>query len=318
MIFETHLRRFTMGHNLHAQLQSYYNRQNSAIRIGQPEQLLGGYDTDIFRFTLTDESGSHSRVLRRYPPDQGHKKAVYEAITQNHISEQAFPVPRVFNVCTDKSIVGGAFIVMEFAEGRRLLDAPESVQSVVLGQTHARLHNLDSDQLRSALWQIGDRFTFDWRIEKLAEASERHPVIQGALDWVRRNQPMDSSELSICHGDFHKLNVLCDDSNEVSAVLDWSAVGVMEPEFDVAQTVLIFAKQAKHLTKFAPVDYEQIVSEYLYGYRQVRELDEEKLRYYSVVRSLMGIVLGLEGNKLWPPGLVDELMQDVFKQIESA
>ena len=120
-----------MDQKLQKQIQSYYQSQDGDIRIGQPERLLGGYDTDIFKFTFTDDAGTHLRVLRRYPPDQPYDKPRYEAIAQNLVRDQGFPVPRVFNVCNDKSIVGGAFIVMEFSEGRRLLDAPDDVRAVV-------------------------------------------------------------------------------------------------------------------------------------------------------------------------------------------
>ncbi len=302
---------------LQRRLQSYYQRQDSAIQIGEPERLLGGYDTDVFKFAITDNKGTHLRVLRRYPSHQPDEKPTYETIAQNGIRDRGFPVPRVFEVCLDKSVMGGAFIVMDFCPGHQLLEAPEHLQSTILGQTHARLHDLDANDVALALSKFKDnRFGFSWRLGQLERACERHPQIREAFEWVRENQPAKNRNLSLCHGDFHKLNVLCDENHRVTAVLDWSAIGITEPEFDVAQTLLIFGKQAKYLVDdFPPGDMDRVVAEYLDGYLEIRTLQTDKLEYYSIVRALMGVVLGLDGHRLWSTELINELQHDIDVQI---
>lgn len=157
-------------------LQGYFRDHGHSVQVGQPVRLTGGYDTDTFKITMSEGNASIDRVLRRYPLDQPDEKPIYEGLVHNELNDQGFPVPRVIEVCTDKSVVGGAFILMEFAEGKPLLYAPDHVQSTILGSTHALLHSLDSADLRNALGGIDDeRFLFQWRVSKLESACDRHP-----------------------------------------------------------------------------------------------------------------------------------------------
>ncbi len=60
--------------------------------------------------------------------------------------------------------------------------------------------------------------------------------------WVRvRNQ-----NASICHGDFHPLNILVKEG-QVTAVLDWPGFSIADPVLDVAYTVVLLTIPAKHL-----------------------------------------------------------------------
>lgn len=295
--------------DLQRRLERYYLGRGRAVRIGPPTRLVGGYDTDVFKVTITDGAGTNVRALRRYPPDQPDHKPTFEGLVQNALHDRGFPAPRVLDVCTDKSIIGGAFIVMEFAEGRQLLHAPDHVQSTLLGRTHARLHGIDAAGVYGALSAVdAERFLLEWRLSRLEAACARDPGLRETVDWIMKHRPGEES-LSVCHGDFHKLNVLCDDDNEVTAVLDWSAVAIAEPEFDIAHTMLIFGTLAKYLTDdFAPADHDRVVADYLQGYRTVRPIDAGKLEYYSVVQAAMGIVSALDGHEHWSrPGLVEEL-----------
>ena len=54
-------------------------------------------------------------------------------------------------VCTDMSILGGAFFIMGHLPGQLLAAAPRESVPGLLGKTHAELHNIDPASLIKAL-----------------------------------------------------------------------------------------------------------------------------------------------------------------------
>ena len=58
------------------------------------------------------------------------------------------------------------------------------------------------------------------------------------LRWLVEHRPAEPARLSICHRDFHALNVLFADG-EVTGIVDWGGLLVADPVFDVANTVML-------------------------------------------------------------------------------
>src|SRR5210317_617407 len=100
------------------------------------------------------EAASCRYVLRRKPPGKLLKSAhavdrEFRVISALHAS--GFPVPRPYVLCEDDAVIGTAFFVMEFVEGRILweLDLPgmEPAERAAIydniNETLAKLHNTD-------------------------------------------------------------------------------------------------------------------------------------------------------------------------------
>src|SRR5215210_3717773 len=86
------------------------------------EQFKGGQSNPTYRLVTPGQS----YVLRRKPPGQllASAHAVdreYKVITALHAT--GFPVARTFGLCTDDSVIGTWFYVMEMVEGRVIWDA---------------------------------------------------------------------------------------------------------------------------------------------------------------------------------------------------
>ncbi len=129
---------------LKKELKSSKIEYNSALT-----PLLGGNFTRMFRFGLSgvgDELSKHL-VLRLFPRIQDNDFVIWESTLQNVLLDEEFPVARVHFVCIDKSILGGAFIIMEHLPGQMLWTVPPEIFSEALGKIHAELHRIDPEPL---------------------------------------------------------------------------------------------------------------------------------------------------------------------------
>jgi hypothetical protein len=52
-------------------------------------------------------------MLRLYPQFYGTRNAVLEKTTQNILAEEGLPVAHTCFICTDMTILGGAFLIMD-------------------------------------------------------------------------------------------------------------------------------------------------------------------------------------------------------------
>ncbi|MCB1692948.1 MAG: phosphotransferase family protein [Pseudomonadales bacterium] len=286
------------------QLLGYLRLVTGKPRIGyadRPSRLEGGYDTDVFRFAV---HGLPPLVLRMYRTENDASRAIAEGTVQNVLATQGYPTPRVHHMCTDPNVLGRPFIIMDYIEGRSLLEAGEPLASRLMGEVHAELHDIDTAPIIRALGDQGmlAERTLAGRLEAMAAHRARFPAIAPAIDWLIESRP-DESTLSICHGDFHKLNVLAKDDS-VAAVIDWSGATVQEAAFDVASTDISFSIVARHLMDtgdFDVVDLDEVLYDYHSAYEARRTLDRSHFDYYRVQRATMILVitsLGFGGFRL--------------------
>ena len=106
--------------------------KNSKIEYGSSlTQLQGGYETLTYRFKLNGVGDELSKllVLRLYPQFYGTKNAVWESSVQNVLVGEGYPVAKAHFVCTDMSILGGAFFIMEHLPGQLLMSMPKWLAS---------------------------------------------------------------------------------------------------------------------------------------------------------------------------------------------
>lgn len=131
---------------------------DAAIEYATPlTRMQGGYETSTYRFELigVQQELSKPLVLRLYPQFHDPSRAVWESTIQNALAGEGYPVPRVHLTCTDRSILGGAFLIMEFVQGELMLTAPFETIPDILGKAHASLHSLDPTPLIKSLRERG-------------------------------------------------------------------------------------------------------------------------------------------------------------------
>lgn len=286
-------------------------------------QMQGGYETYSYRFKL---SGVHKElskllVLRLYPQFYGTRNAVWESTVQNVLAREGYPVPWVYFTCTDMAILGGAFFIMEFLPGDLMVTAPMETIPDMLGKTHAALHDIDPNPLIESLGRQGideNQYRLGSRLNRLNDEAKKFPWLCDGVDWLVENRPPEPEHLTICHSDFHPLNILIQDG-QVTGVLDWPGFLVADPALDVANTIVLTTISSKHLFSstewgFSSVNWEQAAQLYLDSYQAQRPLDTTHLDYYRVRRCVNALAQGVDGQKVWQhPLIVKDLIEYIHR-----
>jgi aminoglycoside phosphotransferase (APT) family kinase protein len=261
-----------------------------------PRRLLGGFDTLIYRFELRDPPPALAGplVLRLYRDARGPDSARRESIVQNAVAALGFPTPRILRTCIDRTVLGGAFVIMPYVHGRVMRDAffgPRALDMcALLASLHARLHGLDADALaRDAAGTTGSLSVGDELDVMQAQiGAARLAGLDPGMQWVRARRP-PLGQAAICHGDFHPLNVLIDGA-EVSGVLDWARAKIDDPAWDVGATVALFTQGPIDLPGVlqgaAGAVRRWLIGRYLRAYTTLRSIDLAAVQYYEAVRCL--------------------------------
>jgi aminoglycoside phosphotransferase (APT) family kinase protein len=213
------------------------------------EQFEGGQSNPTFK--LRADSGTY--VLRRKPA--GTLLASAHAVDREFrvmraLAGTGVPVPQMYALCEDDAVLGSAFYVMEFVDGRifwnQRLDEVERAQRApifdAMNATIAHLHSLDYRTL--GLESFGrpgnylarqiDRWSKQYR------ASETEPIeaMDRLIEWLPARIPAEG-ETRIVHGDFRMDNVMFHKSEpRVVAVLDWELATLGDPLVDFAYHVM--------------------------------------------------------------------------------
>ena len=216
------------------------------LKIVALEQFKGGQSNPTYR--LTDSSGKRY-VLRRKPPGKLLPSA--HAVEREYrvikaLSEADFPVARPHLLCEDDSVIGTAFYVMDFVDGRVLWDQGLSGMSKPerfaiwdeLNRVIAKLHMLDYRAL--GLETFGkpgnyiERQVARWTKQYRASETERVPAMDKLIDWLPNNIPPETGT-TVVHGDYRLDNAIFHPTEPtILAVLDWELSTLGEPLADFA------------------------------------------------------------------------------------
>jgi aminoglycoside phosphotransferase (APT) family kinase protein len=134
--------------------------------------------------------------------------------------------------------------------------------------------------------------TFDGQLARLEAAVENAGLsgLMPAVSWLKDHRPDNSNPASICHGDFHPLNIMAD-GDTVTGVIDWANVVIAAPEMDVASAVANIAtlpiKAPAAMQRPLRLLIAALLRRYVAAYRALRPLDEARLRYYQVFRAMV-------------------------------
>lgn len=210
------------------------------------EKFPGGQSNPTFRI----RSGSGIHVLRRQPPGELLKSA--HAVDREYrvlsaLAGTAVPVPRVFHLCEDRSVIGSMFYVMSFEEGRIFWDpalpevAPEDRAAFYFGviDAMAALHNVDPASVGLAdFGRSGGYFERQiavWTKQYRAAETDRIEAIEALMRWLPENRPAGDFECRLVHGDFRLDNLVFHaGSPRVKAILDWELSTLGDPLADLA------------------------------------------------------------------------------------
>lgn len=221
------------------------------------EKFAGGQSNPTFRLTTP----GRSYVMRRKPAGLIHSSA--HAVDREHrvlkaVSSQGFPVPAVFDLCTDDAVIGSWFYVMEMVEGRifwnsALPELPPEQRGAAfdsMNETLARLHMIDV--AAAGLDDFGrpgnyvERQVARFSKQYLAdEAAGRSEVMDRLIEWLPANAPRQDGGRAIVHGDFKVDNLVFHPTEpRVVAVLDWELSTLGDPLADFAYNMMMYRMPA--------------------------------------------------------------------------
>lgn len=210
------------------------------------ELIVGGRSNLTFLVTGCD---GRRFVLRR--PPTGHVLPTAHDMAREHrivssVGRTDVPVPRTLGLCTDESVNGAPFYVMEYVDGA-VLDSPARAELVspdlrgVLAEhlidVLADLHAADVDAIG-----LGDLARRDGYVErqlkrwsKQWESSRTRdlPAVEEVAARLAADVP-EQQGVAIAHGDFRFGNCIVDpDRGRVLAVLDWELCTLGDPLADL-------------------------------------------------------------------------------------
>ncbi|MEH6758419.1 MAG: phosphotransferase [Parasphingorhabdus sp.] len=217
------------------------------------EQFKGGQSNPTYKLVTEDAK----YVLRRKPPGEllkGAHAVEREAKVLIGLAKADFPVAHVYGLCTDDSVLGTWFYVMEMVEGRIFWDAtvpgvPTEERAAIfdaMNETLAKLHSVDYEAV--GLGDYGrpgnyfERQIGRWTKQYLAdEDAGRDPYLDKLIQWLPVNIPVGDDMTSIAHGDFRIDNMIFHFTEpKVLAVLDWELSTLGHPGADFAYNAMMY------------------------------------------------------------------------------
>ena len=217
------------------------------------EQFKGGQSNPTFKLNTP----SRAYVMRSKPGPANKLLASAHAIDREYRVMKALrgsgvPVPDMLLLCEDEAVVGRAFYVMEYIEGRvlwnqALPDCTLAERAAVYDEMNrviSALHRVDVEAVGlTSFGKTGNYFERQiGRWSKQYAASMVHPQMQPIKEmerlmaWLPEHIPTsarDESQVSVVHGDFRLDNMVFHPLEaRVIGVLDWELSTVGHPLAD--------------------------------------------------------------------------------------
>ncbi|MDB6043884.1 MAG: aminoglycoside phosphotransferase [Gammaproteobacteria bacterium] len=162
------------------------------------------------------------------------------------LADTKVPVPHCLALCEDPAIIGSAFYIMEYIEGRIFHDPtlpslPRAGRAAIYDEMNrviAELHSLDPNALGLADYgrsgNYVQRQVQRWTTQYRASQTEEIAAMERLIAWLPLHIP-PGDEIRIVHGDFRLDNVIFDPHEpRIRAVLDWELSTLGHPLADFA------------------------------------------------------------------------------------
>jgi aminoglycoside phosphotransferase (APT) family kinase protein len=228
-------------------------------------QFAGGQSNPTFLV----QSANHRYVLRRKPP--GKLLASAHAVEREYrvivaLADTDVPVARAYALCEDPSVIGTAFYVMDYVEGRLFWDAalPEVARHQrraiyeEMTRVIAALHTVDYAAV--GLGDYGkpgryiERQVARWTQQYRASETETIDAVERLIEWLPKHIPADE-ETGIVHGDFRLDNAIFHPHEpRILAVLDWELSTLGHPLVDLAYLCMRYHLSAVEFRGLAGLD----------------------------------------------------------------
>lgn len=214
------------------------------------EQFAGGQSNPTFKL-ITPKC---SYVMRAKPGPKAKLLPSAHAIEREYrvmaaLGATDVAAAKMLALCEDEAVIGRAFYVMEFVEGRVLWDQSlpgmtREERSAIYDEMNrviAALHNVRPDAIGLADYgKPGNYFARQidrWSRQYQASETESIDAMNRLIEWLPQHLPDESdgsgSRISIVHGDYRLDNLIFHPTEpRVLAVLDWELSTLGDPLAD--------------------------------------------------------------------------------------
>jgi aminoglycoside phosphotransferase (APT) family kinase protein len=261
-------------------------------------------------------------VLRRKPP--GQLLASAHAVDREYKVLRALgehtivPVPRTHVLCTDDSVIGTWFYVMDLVEGRifwdpTLADIPHYERRAhafamceALGQLHrvvpAEVGLGDYGKATGYLSRQIHRWSRQYSEDT---AGGRIESMDKLIAWLPQHMPTHEPPAAVVHGDYRVDNVIFHPTEpRVVAILDWELSSLGDPLADFAYHLMTYRMPSTAIAGLAGRDIAALglptEREYIERYERVTgaTIDPRDLEYYIAfcMFRLAGIFHGIRSR----------------------
>ena len=207
------------------------------------KQFKGGQSNPTYLI----ETPLRRYVLRRKPPGKLLPSAhavdrEYRVISA--LYAQGFPVAEPLLYCADDGVIGTAFFLMAYVEGRVFWEAempssnpPERAQVYdAMNETMARLHNFDPAAIGLGDFGRGENYVARqverWSKQYRASETETIEDMERLMAWLPAHLP-PAQKPRLVHGDYRLDNmILAPKEPKILAVLDWELSTLGDPLAD--------------------------------------------------------------------------------------
>jgi len=209
------------------------------------EQFKGGQSNPTFKLSADGQS----YVLRTKPGPAAKLLASAHAIDREFrvmdaLSKAGFPAAKQYALCTDETVIGRAFYLMEFVDGRVLWDQSlpgmSNTQRAAIydemNRVIAQLHTIDYAAIGLAdFGKPGNYFARQidrWTKQYKASETEKIEAMDQLIAWLPDNIPA-GDQTSIVHGDYRLDNMIFHPTEpRILALLDWELSTLGHPLAD--------------------------------------------------------------------------------------
>lgn len=211
----------------------------------QIQQFKGGQSNPTFMLT----AGSQRYVLRTKPAPAAKLLPSAHAIEREFrvmdaLSKAGFPAAHQYALCEDEEVIGRAFYIMEFMDGRVLWDqsmpdmsnAERAAHYDEMNRVIAQLHTIDYKAIGLETYgKPGNYFGRQidrWTRQYKASETEHIPAMEHLIEWLPQHIPA-GEQTTIVHGDYRLDNMIFHPTEpRILAVLDWELSTLGHPLAD--------------------------------------------------------------------------------------
>ncbi len=304
------------------------------------EFITGGHSNLTFAVTGAD---GRRLVLRR--PPLGAVLATAHDMSREHkiisgVGRTTVPVPAALGLCSDESVNGAPFYIMDFVDGVVLHDAEiadaempdRGARGRLSGsvvEVLADLHLADPDAI--GLGDLGrkeaylDRQLERWRVQWEKSKTRELPAMEAVYELLVAAKP-EQRYTGVVHGDYRLGNMLIDPSaGTVTAVLDWELCTLGDVMADVGYILNNWVQPGEESLRGA-TDYPTMAGGFstreqlIESYSEHTGFEVRNANYYRAFQSwrLAAIVEGVLARYLKGVMADDTVDTDAYKvQIEN-